>query len=933
MLVFGGLLFSSGATPCKTKTMPDDKFKRQFERQYGRRTIRFHNVPEKIAQEPNSVLQQENNDIVDAVRKEYQDLPQFQPVSGLVGGDIMGLHGQTCVVNVCRPEVRDRGVSPIHSIRNGNTSDYDISSYRDKEVEITKQKKNKQPSSLLRDTHSTCDDIVTQRIPSASSGIGTHSPESFEADSLEEYPLSENDSLAEAVMPASTGSGFAVESTHPSFAPRIDRGLYTGGRLSVLRLESAPSCLCVSALDCPMHRGTKAGETDALDHVALITNARLTWGDIAQNPNSENLANLRLSTPSADVSGPLNTRKLQERGQSPLRREDLEKWLSDVEASREASDEQHTKATLALRLSDADTKHPKEKRSISHHGRVCAPLQESLQLLKRLQLVSEDDLPKAHTKSSVHRGGRTSCLKTVRAPSSLCLCAGKCNEKCQIEDNSGQLLTPSFEESTDVEENTDILSSEYQNDSTRTQRVARGGRLSSLNQVRASSDMCIQGLSCQFHCHKPRDVESIAETGQTRERGIKERKYLEFHPQEIQKEVKELRGASAFGEPKALTNNDPLQDGGISFCSLGQRTTEKEQHSENNLRGASSFGCSKTQQIGDQSVRGASSFALESPRLLHIINHGQIERANDTQSKLDESRGASCFDESVAGTPSVTLSIAVESGPESDPGCMSSDNKQRGSLSEIDACLNRTAALARISKTTVKSKKFSVDVNNNSSRRSENQQERNIPEREEFGVKKGNVQTTENRGQQKKPIGFNERILKVGKDAAMMSSLLNALRRDGEQKRKEKDKENTTNEGGISVRKLKFSVFYKEAHNSTSLLYVNVIGLEFVSEEIITSSHSIYVKFCLFPKFTTWRRTKTVNISGKQLVFKDHFIISGVKAVDLENAILRFIVVCIEEQERVIGQLEVPLAGLNSGDKLTRTCALQPPGAMDDGIA
>lgn len=166
-----------------------------------------------------------------------------------------------------------------------------------------------------------------------------------------------------------------------------------------------------------------------------------------------------------------------------------------------------------------------------------------------------------------------------------------------------------------------------------------------------------------------------------------------------------------------------------------------------------------------------------------------------------------------------------------------------------------------------------------------------------------------------------------------MSSLLNALRRDGKQKRTEKDIENTTNEGGISIRKLKFSVLYKEAHNSTSLLYVNVIGLECVPEGIITSSHSTYVKFCLFPKFTTWRRTKTVNISGKQLVFKEHFIISGVKSVDLENAILRFIVVYIEEQERVIGQLEVPLAGLNSGDKLTRTCALQPPGAMDDGIA
>ena len=88
-----------------------------------------------------------------------------------------------------------------------------------------------------------------------------------------------------------------------------------------------------------------------------------------------------------------------------------------------------------------------------------------------------------------------------------------------------------------------------------------------------------------------------------------------------------------------------------------------------------------------------------------------------------------------------------------------------------------------------------------------------------------------------------------------------------------------------------------------------MLGLQEVSDKLITSLHSAYVRFRLFPKFTTWRRTKTLNISSKELVFKDHFIISGIKPADLEEAILQFDAVNVEEEERIIGHLEVPPCG------------------------
>ena len=956
--MFGGLLITSGTTLCKPKAMPDNKFKKKFEQQYGRRTIRFHNVPERIAKEPFSVLQQENNDVVDAVRSEYQDLPQCQPVSELVG-NIVGLHGETCAVNVCRPEVMEKGTSPIHSTRNENTSEYDIPSYRDRESDAIMENgaaENKKISITLHEINSAGEGNGNCRISSASSGIGTNSPDDFENDSLEEFPLSENGSqpLDEGAFSELNGNGF------PSYVPKIDRGVYPGGRLSVLQLECAPSCLCVNACDFSTH-GTKAGEIEASDDGTRITNERLTWGDIAQNINPDIL---RFDTPSADVTGPLNEKNMHDRGQSPLRREDLEKWLNDVEVSRKTRDEDYTHTLLGALDVETEERHKETVELVSGNRRIRAPLQESLQLLKRLELISEDDLQLTQTKSPVHRGGRASCLKTVQAPSSLCLCAGKCNAHFQTETTSGQLMAPtdSIGENTDVEGSSDMLESEYRYNPTITERIARGGRLSCLNQVHASSCLCIHGPSCKFHCQKTRNFDESTTKPRQKDGGreMRAQKSPELLLEEINSGVKELRGASSFGEVKDSTKK------GITYCRSGQRDIRGEDSGEKNIRGASSFGYSTTQQPMGHYMRGASSFAPEIPNKLHT-NRGyikQVKQANDTHWDLDETRGASCFaslDESITGTSSVTLSFALDSDGESFPGCTSSDNKRNDSRSNLRRHTNKAIHRTRISKPAIKqdryanslkctdTSKIGIDLENSSSTGHTTHPSGNhanergkIDVRERVNVTRENTRAAKTDGHHQTPSGYDGRILKVGKDATMMSTLLTALRRDGIQKQKgtsghsaakRNDRENVTNSSETLVRNLKFSVLYKRADNSTPLLYVSVLDLEGVSEELITPLHSIYVKFCLFPMFKTWRRTKTVNISDKQLVFKDHFIISGVKPVDLEQATLRFIVVCNGQQERDIGQLEVPLAELKSRDKLKRTCALQPPGVKDDGIA
>ena len=965
MLIFGGLLFSSGASFSKTKTMSDNRFKRKFEQHYGRRTIRFHNIPDKIAKEPLSILQQENNDVVDAVKKEYHDLPQHQPVSGLVGNTcIAGLHCQTCAVNIVRPEATDRGVSPIHSTAREYTSGYERPSYKgrdsDAEHEVDVHKKNSL-TIALQDKVIVAENDFTQGNRAASSGIGTNSPDSYDADSLEEFPTGKNDSLdlVGEEIPGLRGGTYSNEDVNRS-THAYDRGVYGGGRLSVLEIERAPSSMCLTGCNCLMHR-TEGGRMGTELKDARTCDERLTWGDIALNVNGnlfvENESDVskacgdvfRLATPSAEMSGPLTAENMREMNQSPLRRMDLEKWLCDVEKSRNTSEVAYDQT---LEFSSKTEKRRRDyltfqgKGLVSSQRRMRAPLQESLQLLKKLQLVSGDDLPSAQ--NSVHLGGRASCLDTVRAPNSLCLSRGHCRVHGQNESTSDQCILPAntTEDGTETDDSTEIARSDHQLDSRRTERITKGGRQSSLNLLRASSRMCIYGSSCRVHCQKMGNAVLSTEKS-----GIESGRSQAFtQKQEMHSELNELRGASAFDESQLLLKYNTSNDYEISRdCAQEQSAPMTTEWDENEHRGASSLGdlrSAKTQEINDVKIRGASSFAEQPPKQPH--------KTSSIQSVLSEIRGASGFaplDESIAGTSSVTLSFAVESDAEnlSVEKSLMAERKRAASAGTF-AEKGRVPGRKRGSK--------SIAVVPVSSRAKQNHQTNTCKTEDKETLVEPNNSTlhhdkcydigtivreekTDCYDEQKQH--FEERILKVGKDTTMMCKLLYALRRDEKQKQKETetpqkdaihlvDEENVTNGSEASVGSLKFSVLYRGANSATPLLYVTVLGLEGVANEIVRTESTVYIKLCLSPKFTTWRRTRALNVSEK-LDFKDHFIISGVKPVDLEAATLRFAVVCAGEDEQVIGQLNVPLEELKSRDKFKRTCALHAPHcAKNDGI-
>lgn len=953
--MFGGVLFSSGAPLCKTKTFSDSKYKRKFEQQYGRRKIRFHNVPEKIALEPCPVLQQENNDIVDAVKKEYQDLPQYQSVSSIVS-NIVGLHGQTCAVSFPKPEVIERGASPIHVTGNEGTLDCERPFRRDKRTFIRLEHDDKPKCKILSATVHDKSSIMKdnrQRVPSASSGIGTNSQETFEIDSLEDFPLSENGLklLDETVILDSIDEEFPCDSTPKTIIPNIDRGVYSGGRLSVLQLERAPSCLCVKGCNCTIH-GTCAVKSEALQGSKGMTDELLTWGDIALSINSTTAPGsqryrdlsvcadtLKPQTPPADVSWKITTGNAAER--SPLRRADLEKWLHDVEDSRREGDQSCTQ-TLFESL-DAETEiqrkdfsYPETTKPISGQRKMSAPLQESLKLLKRLQVICEEDLHLAQTESLVHRGGRESCLKTVRAPSSLCVCGGSCKVRCQVEVTADQSSAPSilFGDDTIHEDTSNILNTEQELASTRTDRIARGGTENNFKCIRASSEMCIHGPSCQFHYQKMKE-----EAENTRKREMMGRKHQELGCHNTNSETDEFRGASSFGNEQYSYKYKIMLQQGSEPSAFSDNSFLREECRVSNIRGASSFGVSgmtitEHEFPGDENVRGASSFALKP--------------ANDSEMKLDELRGASSFaplDESIAGTSSVTLSLAVESEGESFVPDKSLNNSKGDSTFNSRACVDKLGDTTRVSKKAkqgfqTKSSRSTesceeeclLDRNNNNRVKyvSEKEPRGGKTERRELddrGVITRNKKKDEQRKTSHKPT------LKVGKDLTMMSTLLHALQKSGERRKIEtsnpdrRASQRVTNCNAGSAGNIKFAVFYKGANSSTPLLYVSVLGLREVPDTIITDQHRAYVRFCLFPKFTTWRRTKTHNVSGKVLIIKDHFIISDVKPSDLEKAILRFEVVCVKKEERVIGQVEIPLAELTSRDKLKRTAALQSPNA------
>ena len=855
-----------------------------------------------------------------------------------------------------KPEVIERGASPIHVTGNEGTLDCERPFRRDKRTFIRLEHDDKPKCKILSATLHDKSSIMKdnrQRVPSASSGIGTNSQETFEIDSLEDFPLSENGLklLDETVLLDSNDKVFPSDSASKTIIPNIDRGVYSGGRLSVLQLERAPSCLCVKGCNCTIH-GTCAVKTEALQGRKGMTDERLTWGDIALSINSTTAPGsqryrdlsvcadtLKPQTPPADVSWKITTGNAAER--SPLRRADLEKWLHDVEDSRREGDQSCTQ-TLFESL-DAETEihrkdfsYPATTKPISGQRKMSAPLQESLKLLKRLQVICEEDLQLAQTESLVHRGGRESCLKTVRAPSSLCVCGGSCKVRCQVQVTADQSSAPSilFGDDTIHEDTSNILNTEQELVSTRTDRIARGGTENNFKCIRASSEMCIHGPSCQFHCQKMKE-----EAENTRKREMMGRKRQELGCHNTNSETDEFRGASSFGNEQYSYKYKIMLQQGSEPSAFSDNSFLREECRDSNIRGASSFGGSGMTSTehefpGDENVRGASSFALK--------------QANDSEMKLDELRGASSFaplDESIAGTSSVTLSLAVESEGESFVLDKSLNNSKGDSTFNPRACVDKLGDTTRVSKKAkqgfqTKSSRSTesceeeclLDRNNNNRVKyvSEKEPRGGKTERRELddrGVITRNKKKDEQRKTSHKPT------LKVGKDLTMMSTLLHALQKSGERRKIEtsnpdrRASQRVTNFNAGSAGNIKFAVFYKGANSSTPLLYVSVLGLQEVPDTIITDQHRAYVRFCLFPKFTTWRRTKTHNVSGKVLIIKDHFIISDVKPSDLEKAILRFEVVCVKKEERVIGQVEIPLAELTSRDKLKRTAALQSPNA------
>ena len=79
--------------------------------------------------------------------------------------------------------------------------------------------------------------------------------------------------------------------------------------------------------------------------------------------------------------------------------------------------------------------------------------------------------------------------------------------RCQVEVTADQSSAPSilFGDDTIHEDTSNILNTEQELASTRTDRIARGGTENNFKCIRASSEMCIHGPSCQFHCQKMKE--------------------------------------------------------------------------------------------------------------------------------------------------------------------------------------------------------------------------------------------------------------------------------------------------------------------------------------------------------------------------------------------------------------------------------------------
>ena len=831
MLLFGGLLLTT-ATRCGLKDSESGDLERTGKR--FSRKISFYNVPDQLHCGATSVLQQEDNDIVDAVVKQCDYLKQYQP-----SYDHIDNCNKSHATILSRPKMVDKGLSPIHETK----FDYELSGRVNAGSGLQFHGKGTGSAEFYQE------DVVNKRNGERgtsqqenelklfnSSDIDTRSLFSFDSDSLEQLSLHQDKTERNAEPSGGKNSDSGTSTELSSLICSKDQFVVKGGRRSVVRSQRAPRPRCIRGCVCSVHQGksrrphgerrragyglTTPKATDSESGPENSFSSETVLSDFTSDSTAKKSL---LQAPTADNS--LTTENMKRRSQSPLRKAALERWLADVQEfyprsssvlKRKKFETDNTESnhsdSVGLKQKcwrkTSREKQTSRRQPITRRVRRTRLDKDSLGLLKKLPISPDSSLENDRDMEEprLQIGGPTSLSRTVRAPNSFCTINTCCSSHTRHHNPcvSG--------EATDDCQTAELL---LRQEVDKKPNVTKGGRLSLLKVVRAPSALCINGPQCGTH-YKPA-ISFSDKSKSDNERGASSLGGLQKHLAQQAGGASSLGGARILGRPES--NDCDLR----GARSLGdQKFRSMTDNNDAELRGASVFGGSQT--IGHR--QEPSVLGLREIERKPSEEKGVISLAQDPlQSELhtSEIRGASscvCLEELTGecGTSSITLSIAQNSDREnlhcetdSLKSKHSHESKGGTSIKSSNTIIAPKTLHTRLKEPTHfwKGDQLPSGLANTSDYCTHNEARHidevstsmtwsvhgNSARRVEVQQRACNLQDAAARGKIETCIGISsaektkvarsasklsrDNILNVGKDASLMSAVLHALRQQG----------------------------------------------------------------------------------------------------------------------------------------------------------
>ncbi|KAK3733259.1 hypothetical protein QZH41_011102, partial [Actinostola sp. cb2023] len=915
ILVFGGFLLSSGNSCCHVASSNKKKNGQENE------GIEFAFMGNSFFPKSFPVLQQENNDVVEAVMETYSDLPQYAPISELMAS-IPGILPEQAIV-AKKPETRDACVSPIHGIDHVGTSPGNDADVQTRDACVSHVGTSPGNDADVQTRDACVSHVGTYPGNDADVQIAIEEDDS----PMQSIPNMEKDYVIEVEdcsrLNESSGIGTCSRVNTPAVMSSLsfDENDNVAEHCRELQRNLKSSCDKEKSRDWPTLVG-------ALPDVKQTSNTTFTRSTVEKWINDAKVScDKEKSRDWPTLVGALPD--VKQTSNTTITRSTVEKWINDAKASCDAV---QADSTLPFQW----------KRPVKLTN------EHKLEILKILQPNFDANNDKADNVNKVVANS-ASQSERVNIPPYSSTMQSACDNK-KTADTSPTRNVGGY-----------IINN-------------KGGRLSRLKVVRAPSAMCIHGNLCSGNCKSShvtigRDDFNRDDSGRGAScLGMSFRESVAT-PRGASAFVEDTRGASAFVEDTrgasafvedtrgASAFVDTSPEHSVLFSKPDsdirdnntQHRDKARRHSRHSMdsRGASAYSdcLSVTLSMAVQSEKEDNSltgFVLKQLEMKEELV--ETTKPNEFSLHKDDKLSSQATDDRVK-RPQVT---AVRSDALIDKTLTSLPYQQP--LANIETMTTNTRDVIPNDKRTLDFKPHRCSTPNHgdaiASTKATEKVKCDVITHDE---RLGEISCDRSSIHESRDMRTENPQKSLGKNTRALSGLLKALQRE----KHKKDSMMKNDGGGLVlipdgqtaedtrpqstesvtesvtlerrkhvVGKLKVCLFYNNGKSTKPVLYVTVLKASSLRKHFIQPNEDLYVRMHVSTRDDKTEQTKSVSTSTNTAVFNHLFQVHDITMRELEVSVMKLVLVSgHSNQEEAIAN--VPLADLVSRDKIKKTYLLK----------